>query len=132
LSLVWSGSTMSFSQSTKDYKIIWRTVMTPDGVYIRILRSTKAPHLLPHFIPNTLLLQQIAYQSDANDVDASLHKDQRIFGILFPYQHEFKQLKNLNIPKNKLVFCSNSDSKRLLFEGMIPKENLKNICSILD
>ena len=36
--------------------------MTPDGVYIRILGGTKAPHWLPHFVPDTLLLQEIAYE----------------------------------------------------------------------
>ena len=30
--------------------------MTPDGVYIRVLGNTKGPHLLPHFVPDTLLL----------------------------------------------------------------------------
>ena len=30
--------------------------MTPDGVYIRISGTTKAPHWLPHFVPDTLLL----------------------------------------------------------------------------
>ena len=30
--------------------------MTPNGVYIRIFGSTKPPHWLPHFVPNTLLL----------------------------------------------------------------------------
>ena len=73
--------------------------ITSDGVYIRISGSTKAPHWLPHFVPDTLLLQEIAYQTYVND------------------------------PKKRLVFCPPLDSKRLLFEGMIPKENLKNICS---
>ena len=30
--------------------------MTLDGVYIRISVSTKAPHCLPHFVLDTLLL----------------------------------------------------------------------------
>ena len=30
--------------------------MKPAGVYIRISRITKAPHWLPHFVPDTLLL----------------------------------------------------------------------------
>ena len=30
--------------------------MTPDGLYIRISSSTKAPHSLPHFVPDTFLL----------------------------------------------------------------------------
>ena len=35
--------------------------MTPDGVYIKIFGSTKPPHWLPHFVPDTLLLQEISY-----------------------------------------------------------------------
>ena len=31
--------------------------MTPAGVYIRIVGSTKPPHWLPHFVPDSLLLQ---------------------------------------------------------------------------
>ena len=47
--------------------------MTPVGVYIRILGSTKPPHWLPRFVPDTLLLQEMAYQTYANGVAASLH-----------------------------------------------------------
>jgi hypothetical protein len=35
--------------------------MPLDGVYIRIQGRSKAVHWLPHFVPNTLLLQEIAY-----------------------------------------------------------------------
>ena len=33
--------------------------MTPTGVYIRIAGSTKPPHWLPHFVPDSLLLQEV-------------------------------------------------------------------------
>ena len=46
--------------------------MTPVGVYIKIAGSTKPPHWLPHFLPDSLLLQEIAYQTFINGVDASL------------------------------------------------------------
>ena len=35
--------------------------MTPDGVYIRVIGSTKATNWISHFIPNKLLLQEMAY-----------------------------------------------------------------------
>ena len=47
--------------------------MTPDGVYIIISGSTKPPHWFAHFVPDTLLLREIAYQSYVNGVVASLH-----------------------------------------------------------
>jgi hypothetical protein len=47
--------------------------MTLDGVYIRIFDSTKTPHSLPHVVLDTLLQQEIAYQTHVNGVVASLH-----------------------------------------------------------
>ena len=54
----------------KEYEDVY---MTPDGVYIIISSSTKAPHWFPHIVPNTLLLQKIAYQTYVNGVSSSLH-----------------------------------------------------------
>ena len=47
--------------------------MTPGRVYIIISVSTKAPHWLPHLVPDSLLLQEISYQTYVNGVAASLH-----------------------------------------------------------
>ena len=58
--------------------------MTLTGVYIRILGSTKPPHWLPHFVPDSLLLQEIAYQIFISGVAASLHKHKRDIGLSFP------------------------------------------------
>ena len=51
--------------------------MTPIGVYIRIAGSTKPPHWLPHFVPNSLLLQEISYQTFINGVVASFINTRR-------------------------------------------------------
>ena len=40
--------------------------ITFDGVYIKMSGITKALHWLPHFVPNTLLLQDIPYQTYVN------------------------------------------------------------------
>jgi hypothetical protein len=48
--------------------------MTPIGVYIKIVGSTNPPHWLPHFVPDSLLLQEISYQTFVKGVAASLHK----------------------------------------------------------
>ena len=58
----------------KDYKYWY---MTPVGVYIIITSSTKPPHWLPHFVPNTQLLQEMAYQTYVNGVVASLHRKKK-------------------------------------------------------
>ena len=48
--------------------------MTPAGVYIRIEGSTRTPYWLPHFVLDSLLLQEISYKTFINGVAASLHK----------------------------------------------------------
>ena len=51
--------------------------MTPIRVYIRISGSTKPLHWLPHFICDTLLLQEISYQTFVNGVVASIHRNKK-------------------------------------------------------
>jgi hypothetical protein len=36
------------------------------GTYIRIFGAMKPPHLLPHFIPDKLVIQEVAYQTIIN------------------------------------------------------------------
>jgi hypothetical protein len=47
--------------------------MTPYKLYIGIVGSTKPPHWLPHIVPDSLLLQEISYQTYVNGVATSLH-----------------------------------------------------------
>ena len=69
------------------------------GVYIRIARSTKPPHWLPRFVPDSLLLQEVAYQTFINGVVASLHKHKKgiwpQFSLITPVGkiENFKQAK---------------------------------------
>ena len=58
--------------------------MTPIEVYIRILGSTKPPHWLPHFVLDTLLLQDISYQTFVNGVGASLYRNKKGIWPQFP------------------------------------------------
>lgn len=51
--------------------------MTLDGLYLRMIGSTKDPHWLPHFIPDKLLLQEITYQIFINGVSSSLLKEKK-------------------------------------------------------
>ena len=77
--------------------------MTPDGVYIIILGSTKPPHGLPHFVPDTMLLQEIAYQTYVNGVVTSLHKNKKGLCPPFPLSTKFARLKISKRTKMKLV-----------------------------
>ena len=51
--------------------------MTQNGVYIKIEGSTKAPHWLLLFEQETLLLQDIAYQTYVNGVASPLHRNKK-------------------------------------------------------
>ena len=76
--------------------------MTPDGVYIRIPGSTKTPHWLPHFVPDTLLLQEIAYQTYVNGVAASLHPKKKGLWNLFPLSTKVCKIENLKQAKDEV------------------------------
>lgn len=106
--------------------------MTTNGVYIRISGSTKAPHWLPHVVPNKLLLQDISDQTYVNGVVSSLHRNKketrRVFGLRFLCRQKFVKLKISNKPRMRLVFWPPSNSKRFLFKDMIPKGISKNLC----
>ena len=70
--------------------------MTLEGFYLRMIGSTKAPHWLPHFIPDRLLMQEIEYQTFINGVFASLLKEKK--GAWPPFPLSTKMCK-INIVK---------------------------------
>ena len=70
--------------------------MTSDGVYIIILGRTKPPHWLPHFVLDTQLLQEIAYQKYVNGVAASLHR----YWPSFPLSTKVCKIENFKQAKD--------------------------------
>ena len=68
--------------------------MTSDGVYMRISGSNKAPQWLPHFVPYTLLLQEIAYQTYVNGLASSLHKAKKVLWPPFPLSVGVYKIEN--------------------------------------
>jgi hypothetical protein len=48
------------------------------GTYIRVYGATKSPHLLPKFILDRLVLQEIAYQTLVYGVGAALNRDKKM------------------------------------------------------
>ena len=73
--------------------------MTFDGVYIRMVGSTKAPHWLPHFISDSLLLQVIYYQTYVNGVASSLHQAKKSLWPLFPLSMGVYKIENFKHTK---------------------------------
>jgi hypothetical protein len=47
------------------------------GTYIRVYGATKAPHLLPRFVPDKLVLQELAYQTIVHGVGAALYRNKK-------------------------------------------------------
>lgn len=68
--------------------------MTPIRVYIRISGSTKPPHWLPHPVPDSLLLQEISYQTYVNGVAASLHRSKKGLWPHFPLMTLICKIEN--------------------------------------
>ena len=77
--------------------------MTLDEVYIKIVGRTKPLHWLPHIVPDTLLLQEISYQTYVNGVAASLHRNKKGLWPLFPLSKKIARLKFSNRPRMRLV-----------------------------
>ena len=69
--------------------------MTSYEVYIKFVGRTKAPHWFPHFVPDTLLLQELAYQTYVNGVVASLHWNKKLIFPLFPLVTKVWKIENL-------------------------------------
>jgi hypothetical protein len=68
--------------------------MIPIRVYIRITGSTKPPHWLPHFVPNSLLLHKLYYQTFVNGVATSLHRNENRIWPLFPLMTPVFKIEN--------------------------------------
>ena len=69
--------------------------MTPHGVYIRMSGISKALNWLPHFVPEKLLLQELAYQTHIHGVATSLHKAKMGLWPPFPLSTGIWKIENL-------------------------------------
>ena len=95
--------------------------MTLDGVYLRMIGSTKDPHWLPHFILDKLLLQEIAYQNHINVVSSSLIKARKGVWPPFPLSKNVCRMDNNKQPKKKLVYYIPLNLEKQVSEDMILK-----------
>ena len=80
--------------------------MTPDGVYLRMIGSTKAPHWLPHFIPDKVLLQEISYQTHTYVVSSSLTKSRKGAWTPFPLSTKMCRVENIKQAKEEVNVLS--------------------------
>ena len=89
--------------------------MTSDGVYKRISRSTKAPHWLPHFVLDTLLLQEISYQTYVNGVSSSLHINKKGLWPPFPLSTGVHRIEIFKQAKDEVCILSSFKFKEVSF-----------------
>ena len=99
--------------------------MTPIEVYIRIAGSTKPSHWLPHFVPNTLLLQEISYQVFVNGVAASLHRKKKGIWPRFLIMTPVCKIENLEKAKDELNLISSFKFRKVSFRRHDSQGNLK-------
>ena len=97
--------------------------MTPTGVYIRIVGSTKPPHWLPHFVPDSLLLQEVAYQTFINGVAASLHRHKKGVSPQFPLITQVKKIENFKQSREEVSILSSYKLQEVSSKDMTPKRN---------
>ena len=99
--------------------------MTPTGIYIRIAGSTKPPHWLPHFVPNSLLLQEISYQTFINGVATSLHKQKKGLWPQFPLMTPVCKIENFRQAKDEVNLLSSYKFQEVSFRRHDPQGKLK-------
>ena len=99
--------------------------MTPNGVYIRIFGSTRAPHWLLHFVPDTLLLQEIAYQTYVNGVVDYLHRNNKGLWPLFPLLIKVCKIENFKQAKDEVGILTSLNFREVSFRRHDPQGKLK-------
>ena len=99
--------------------------MTRTGVYIRIARSTKPHHWFPHFVPDSLLLQEIAYQTFIHGVAASLHKHKKGIWPQFPLITLVGKIENFKQAKDEANLHSSYKFQEVSFRRHDPQGKLK-------
>lgn len=99
--------------------------MTPDEVYIRIVGSTKPPYWLPHLVPDTLLPQEIAYQTYVNGVVSSLQRNKKGIWPPFPLITKVCKIENFKQAKDEVGVLTFYKFKELYFRRHDPHGKLK-------
>jgi hypothetical protein len=91
---------------------------------IKIEGSTKSPHSLLHFVPDTLLLEEIAYQTYANGV-ATSHKKKKGIWPPFPLSTRVCKIENFKQAKDEVGVLSSFKFTEVPFRRHGPQGKLK-------
>jgi hypothetical protein len=99
--------------------------MTLGGVYIRIVGSTKAPQWLPHFVPDTLLLQEITYKTYVNGVATSLDIKKKGLWPPFPLSTKVCKIGNFKHAKDEIGILTSFKFREVYFRRHDPQRKIK-------
>lgn len=99
--------------------------MTPVRVYIKISGSTKPLHWLPHLVPNSLLLQEISYQTYVNSVVASLHRNKKWLWPQFPLMTPNCKIEKFKQAREEVSVLSSYKFREVSFQRHNPQGKLK-------
>lgn len=73
-----------FKESMQVISTIGYWYVNEDSTYLKIYETTKASHLLPRFVPDILVLKEVAYQTILHVLNASLIKDENKLCPTYP------------------------------------------------
>jgi hypothetical protein len=75
-------------------------------MYIRVYGTMKSPHILPKFVLDKLVLQEISYQTMIHGVGACLYRDKKAIWPPLPLwvgSYSFKEIKESQAEVNTLA-----------------------------
>jgi hypothetical protein len=99
--------------------------ITSIKIYIRISGSTKPPHWLPHFVLDSLLLQEISYQTFVNGVASSLHQNKKGIWPQFPLMTLVCKIENFKQAMEEVDLLSSYKFREVSFRRHDPQVKLK-------
>ena len=99
--------------------------MTLVGVYIRIVDSTKPTHQIPHLVPNSLLIQEISYQTYVNGVVSSLQQNKKGLWPPFPLIIPVCKIENFKQAKEEVSVLAYYKFREVSFRRHDPQGKLK-------
>ena len=80
---------------------------------------------MPHFVPYTILLQEIAYQTYINGVATSLHQNKKGLWPLFPLSTKVCKIKNFKHAKDEVGILTSYKFREVTFIRHDPQGKLK-------
>jgi len=92
--LLYSLASFMSEKRTEAIRKIRYWCVFDNGAYFKIYGSTKMPHILPKFVPNKIMLQEVAYHTLVHGVGEFLSIDKTLPWPPLPFYVESYSFKN--------------------------------------